>query len=39
MRERVELLGGRLEVTSAPGSGTRVQVLLPLAGPKALSHE
>jgi signal transduction histidine kinase len=35
MRERVELLGGRMEVTSAPGSGTRVHVLLPLAGPKA----
>jgi signal transduction histidine kinase len=35
MRERVELLGGRMEVTSAPRSGTRVHVLLPLAGPKA----
>jgi signal transduction histidine kinase len=35
MRERVELLGGRMEVTSTPGSGTRVHVLLPLAGPKA----
>jgi signal transduction histidine kinase len=30
MRERVELLGGRLSVESAPGQGTRVQVRLPI---------
>ncbi|WP_448567961.1 histidine kinase [Thermus sp.] len=30
MRERVELLGGRLLVESAPGEGTRLQVRLPL---------
>lgn len=30
MRERAALLGGRLEVSSAPGHGTKVQVELPL---------
>ncbi|MCS6867272.1 sensor histidine kinase, partial [Thermus sp.] len=30
MRERVELVGGRLLLESAPGEGTRVQVRLPL---------
>ena len=29
MRERAELVGARLQVTSAVGSGTRVQVDLP----------
>ncbi len=32
MRERVELVGGRLLVESAPGEGTRVQARLPLEG-------
>jgi signal transduction histidine kinase len=31
MRERAQLLGGRLEVESSPGSGTTVLVELPLA--------
>ncbi|MBP1686043.1 MAG: sensory box sensor histidine kinase [Deltaproteobacteria bacterium] len=31
MRERVELLGGRLTVTSAPGAGTRLRAALPCA--------
>lgn len=32
MRERVWLLGGRLEIESAPGSGVRVTAELPLGG-------
>jgi len=32
MRERVEVLGGRFEITSLPDQGTRVQVWLPLEG-------
>ena len=31
MRERAELLGGRFELETAPGAGTRVRVFLPLA--------
>lgn len=30
MRERVELVGGRLLLESAPGEGTRIQIRLPL---------
>jgi two-component system NarL family sensor kinase len=30
MRERARLLGGRLEITSAPGKGTRVSARVPL---------
>lgn len=30
MGERARLLGGRLEIESAPGSGTRIEVVLPL---------
>ena len=33
MRERVQLLGGKLSVESAPGRGTRVSVTLPLPLP------
>jgi two-component system, NarL family, sensor histidine kinase UhpB len=30
MHERVKLLGGALDISSAPGSGTRIEVSLPL---------
>lgn len=30
MRERIELLGGRLEIASQPGQGTRLSALLPI---------
>jgi signal transduction histidine kinase len=33
MRERVEALGGRLRVTTAPGQGTVVEARLPLTDP------
>jgi PAS domain S-box-containing protein len=33
MQERAELLGGRLEVESAPGRGTTVRARLPVAAP------
>lgn len=33
MRERAELLGGKLDVTSAPGRGTTVRLVLPLLSP------
>jgi signal transduction histidine kinase len=32
MRERSELLGGRFELQSGPGSGTRIRAFLPLTG-------
>jgi PAS domain S-box-containing protein len=35
MRERVRLLGGRLDIRSSPGSGTAVLATLPLAQPVA----
>ena len=31
MRERAELVGGRLEVETSPSAGTEVKVFLPLA--------
>jgi signal transduction histidine kinase len=30
MRERVEYLGGRFELESAPGEGTTVRAIVPL---------
>jgi signal transduction histidine kinase len=32
MRERVEQMGGELEITSSPGKGTKVTVVLPRNG-------
>ena len=32
MRERANLLGGSFEITSLPGSGTRVDVYIPYNG-------
>ncbi|MGE0386529.1 MAG: PAS domain S-box protein [Gammaproteobacteria bacterium] len=32
IRDRLDLIGGRLDIRSAPGGGTRVRVTLPLAG-------
>jgi signal transduction histidine kinase len=31
MRERAELIGGRLQVQSTPGQGTAITLLLPLS--------
>jgi two-component system NarL family sensor kinase len=36
MRERAELVGARLNVTSIPGEGTRVQVEVPVSGPETI---
>jgi len=33
IRERVELLGGRVDIRSAKGRGTRVRIVMPDAGP------
>jgi signal transduction histidine kinase len=34
MRERAEILGGRLEIDSSPHAGTRIRVELPLRAEK-----
>jgi signal transduction histidine kinase len=33
IQERLEALGGTLQITSAPGQGTTLQITLPAAGP------
>lgn len=38
MRERVEALGGTLQVNSHPGSGTRIVATIPLAGTRESRH-
>ena len=35
MRERVEALGGRLEIESAPGLGAEIRASIPLAAEEA----
>jgi signal transduction histidine kinase len=37
MRERAELLGGKLELASAPGRGTTVRLTMPLSPPPAVA--
>jgi signal transduction histidine kinase len=37
LKDRIDALGGRVSVESAPGAGTCVQVELPLGGPDAIS--
>ena len=32
LQDRVEALGGHMEITSPPGSGTSVHISIPLAG-------
>jgi len=39
MRERIEKLGGELEILSAPGEGTQVVVCVYLAGPSEIPQE
>lgn len=36
MRERVEILGGSLEIDSRSGQGTRIRISLPLSGPTSM---
>jgi two-component system sensor histidine kinase DegS len=31
MHERIQLLGGEMEITSAPSSGTRIDIRVPIA--------
>ena len=38
MRERARYLGGRLEITSTPGEGTMVELLIPLSGGGVLTQ-
>jgi glucose-6-phosphate-specific signal transduction histidine kinase len=33
IQERVQALGGTLQITSAPGKGTTLQIALPATGP------
>jgi signal transduction histidine kinase len=37
MRERLDMVGGRLDIQSTPGIGTTIAAFIPLTGP-ALSH-
>jgi signal transduction histidine kinase/sensor domain CHASE-containing protein len=37
IQERLEALGGTLQITSAPGQGTTLQLTLPVAGPNSVA--
>jgi signal transduction histidine kinase len=37
IQERLEALGGTLQITSAPGQGTTLQIMLPAAGPDSVA--
>lgn len=39
MRERAEMLGGRLQWSSPPGSGTLIEAIIPLTGEASLGGE
>jgi len=39
MRRRMEELGGRCEITSAPGRGTEVKFVVPAENPDAPPHD
>jgi PAS domain S-box-containing protein len=39
MKERVTLLGGTLQIESAPGSGTRIEASIPTKPDKRLNHD
>jgi signal transduction histidine kinase len=38
MKERVFLIGGKMEVCSMPGLGTRVDIRIPLVPPEGGGH-
>ncbi|HKY72209.1 MAG TPA: response regulator [Nitrospira sp.] len=38
LRERIELLGGRLEISSQPGQGTCAEIIMPLRGNTTWAH-
>ena len=39
MEERASLLGGRFEIHSKPGKGTKIEASVPIIGPKEARHE
>jgi signal transduction histidine kinase len=39
MSERITLLGGTLQIESAPGSGTRIEASIPTKTNKRLGHD
>ena len=39
MEERASLLGGRFEIHSKPGKGTKIEASVPIIEPKKALHE